>query len=140
MIVYLDTSALVKLFVNEPGTTAIVNALDEAGAVFTHIITYAEARAALAKAARMKRITSKRHASYKAALENYWDNIEVITLNLPLIKRAGNLAEIHALRGYDSIHLATAELVFRQYAEFTFACFDKNLNKAANELGIRTLA
>ncbi len=139
MIVYLDTSALVKLFVNEPETTIVANALNISSAVFTHMITYAEARAALAKAARMKRITDKRHASYKAALENYWDNIEVITLNLPLIKRAGNLTEIHALRGYDSIHLAAAELVFRQYAEFTFACFDKNLNKAANALGIKTL-
>jgi len=139
MIVYLDTSALVKLFVNEPETTAIANALDESGAVFTHIITYAEARAALAKAARMKRITNKCHVSYKAALEYYWDNLEVITLNFPLIKRAGNLAETHALRGYDSIHLAAAELVFRQHAVFTFACFDKNLNKAASALGIKTL-
>ncbi len=140
MIVYLDTSALIKLFVDEPGTKETASALDEAGAVFTHIITYAEARAALAKAARMKRITNKRHASYKAALENYWDNLEVITLNLPLIKRAGNLAEKHALRGYDSIHLAAAELVFRQHIEFIFACFDKNLNMAASAMGIKTLA
>jgi predicted nucleic acid-binding protein len=139
MIVYLDTSALVKLFVNEPETTIVADALNVASAVFTHMITYAEARAALAKAARMKRITDKHHTSYKAALENYWDNLEVITLNLPLIKRAGNLAEIHALRGYDSIHLAAAELVALQNVEVTFACFDKNLNKAANALGIKTL-
>ncbi len=139
MIVYLDTSALVKLFVNEPETTLVADTLNVANAVFTHMITYTETRAALAKATRMKRITDQHHTSYKAALENYWDNLDVITLNLPLIKHAGNLAEAYALRGYDSIHLAAAELVFQQHATFTFACFDKNLNKAASALGIKTL-
>jgi len=139
MIVYLDTSALVKLFVDEPGTTVVTDALNGASAVFTHILTYAEARSALAKAARMKRITDVSHSSYKVALESYWENLEVITLNMPLIKQAGNLAEAYGLRGYDSIHLVSAELLCHQNIALTFACFDKNLNQAANALGIETL-
>jgi len=70
MIVYLDTSALVKLFIDEPETTVVADALNDASAVFTHMITYAEARAALAKAVRMQRITDERHATYKQRLKN----------------------------------------------------------------------
>jgi len=139
MIVYLDTSALVKLFIDEPETTVVADALNDASAVFTHMITYAEARAALAKAVRMQRITDERHATYKAALEKYWENLEVISLNMARIKQAGYLAEAHGLRGYDSVHLVAAELIFEQSSAFTFACFDQHLNKAARAIGMQTL-
>jgi len=82
MIVYLDTSALVKLFLDEPDTKVVADLLQGASAVFTHMITYAESRAALAKAVRMQRITDETHLAYKAALEGYWKNIDVISLNM----------------------------------------------------------
>jgi hypothetical protein len=40
MILYLDTSALVKLYVDEPGSAGIREALVRAKAVYTHQITY----------------------------------------------------------------------------------------------------
>jgi len=140
MILYLDTSALVKLFIDEPGTTVVANTLNDASAVFTHIIAYAEAHAALAKAFRMRRITEERLVAYKAALENYWENLEVILPNMACIKQAGHLAEAHGLRGYDSVHLAAAELIFDQNTAFAFACFDRHLNQAASALGMQILA
>jgi len=139
MIIYLDTSALVKLFIDGPETTVVADLLNDASAVFTHMITYAEARAALAKAVRMQRITDERHVAYKAALENYWGNLDVISLNMARIKQAGALAEAHGLRGYDCVHLAAAELVFAQNTVFMFACFDQHLNKAARSIGMQTL-
>ena len=47
MILYLDTSALVKLYVEEAGTVSVVARIGEAEAVATARVTYAEARAAL---------------------------------------------------------------------------------------------
>ena len=140
MIAYLDTSALVKLFLDEPDTKVITDLLQGASAVFTHMITYAESRAALAKAVRMQRITDETHLAYKAALEGYWENIDVISLNMAHIKQAGQLAETHGLRGYDSVHLAAAELLFEQSPAFTFACFDQHLNKAARAMGMQVLS
>jgi len=139
MIIYLDTSALVKLFIDEPETTVVADLLNDASAVFTHMITYAEARAALAKAVRMQRITAERHVAYKAAFENYWENLDVISLNMARIKQAGQLAEAYGLRGYDCVHLAAAELVCVQNTVFMFVCFDQHLNKAARAIGMQTL-
>ncbi len=48
MILYLDTSALVKLYVDEPGSASLREALVRAKAVYTHQITYVEIRAAFA--------------------------------------------------------------------------------------------
>ena len=139
MIVYLDTSALVKLFVDEPDTKHITRLLQDADAVFTHTITYAESRAALAKAVRMQRITDTTHRDYKAALEAYWKNLDLIELNMIRIRQAGEFAETYGLRGYDSVHLAAAAWLFEQSLTLTFACFDHHLNKAASALGMDTI-
>ncbi|MEJ2087139.1 MAG: PIN domain-containing protein [Gammaproteobacteria bacterium] len=48
MIVYLDTSALLKLFVEEPESSQIRETVEKAIPV-THLVTYAEMRAALAR-------------------------------------------------------------------------------------------
>jgi antitoxin (DNA-binding transcriptional repressor) of toxin-antitoxin stability system len=46
---YLDTSALVKLYVDEEGALAVRHAVDQAELVATSAIAYAEARAAFAR-------------------------------------------------------------------------------------------
>ena len=136
MIVYLDTSALVKLFMDESKTQRITRLLQDADAVFTHTITYAEARAALAKAVRMGRISDTTHCAYKAALEVYWKNLDLIAPHMAHIRQAGEFAERYGLRGYDSLHLAAAAWLFEQSGSLMFACFDHHLNKAASALGM----
>ncbi|MDX8410909.1 MAG: type II toxin-antitoxin system VapC family toxin [Mariprofundaceae bacterium] len=137
MILYLDTSALVKLFVDEPETATMAKSLELAGTTFTHMITYAETRAALARAQRMGRISAKQLGSYKTELEHFWDDLEVVIPEMALIRRAGDLAERFGLRGYDSLHLAAAEqLAHRSGARISFACFDERLNSAAGALGM----
>jgi len=59
MIVYLDTSAYVKLYVAEPGSDLVEAAKAQAGAICTHLITSAELSAILAKAVRAGRLTSE---------------------------------------------------------------------------------
>ncbi|MGH6634965.1 MAG: hypothetical protein ACRED0_02115 [Gammaproteobacteria bacterium] len=56
-----------------------------------------------------------------------------------LVQRAGDLAEHYALRGYDSVHLAAAEVAHRFFAakaEFRFAVFDGPLLTAAQMHGL----
>jgi predicted nucleic acid-binding protein len=87
----------------------------------------------------MKRIKDQAHISYKVALESYWENLDVISLNMSQIKRAGDLAETHGLRGYDCVQLAAAEWIFEQSRDVTFASFDQHLNQAARAIGMQTL-
>lgn len=50
--------------------------------------------------------------------------------------RAGSLAELHALRGYDAVHLATALRFAEDFADLQFLSFDKRLNDAARQAGL----
>ena len=49
MTLYLDTSSLVKLYINEPGTDAVRKLVDEATIVVTSGLAYPETRASLAR-------------------------------------------------------------------------------------------
>jgi uncharacterized protein with PIN domain len=49
LILYLDTSALVKLYAEEVGTETVEQTVGEAEAVATSVVTYAEAQATLSR-------------------------------------------------------------------------------------------
>jgi len=140
MIVYLDTSAWVKLFINETGSDKVRQITGSCAAVCSHLITYVEMHAAFAKARRMNRLTD---ASLQTAINNFeleWQHTMVISVNDPLVRRAASLALIYQLRGYDSVHLAAAEMLKKQSSiQLFFASFDSELNSAACTLGMEAI-
>jgi predicted nucleic acid-binding protein len=139
MILYLDTSAFLKLYLEETGSSHVRQLVGDAVAVCTHLITYAEMRAGFAQAARIQRITDNERDYQKTRFEGDWQALQVLALDEPMVRRAGELAEGFALRGYDSLQLAAAERIWRQIGtEFHFAVFDKQLLNAAALLGMAT--
>lgn len=139
MILYLDTSALVKLFVDEPGSDLVRRNVGEASSVTTHLIAYAEMRAAFAKILRMGRVGRDALAPVLAAFEQAWTRMDRIGVTEMLVRRAGGLAQRYDLRGYDSVHLAAA-LSVRDLVglgvDTRFVAFDKRLSDAAVEQGL----
>jgi predicted nucleic acid-binding protein len=71
-------------------------------------VTYAEARAALAAARRAARLSPQAAVRARARLEERWRELATIGVADLVVRAAGDLADRHALRGYDAIHLATA--------------------------------
>ena len=142
MILYLDTSALIKLYVTEPGATEIREAVTRAAANATHLIAYAETCAAFAKAARVGRLDAGEISHYRRAFDQDWAQLDVVAVDAVMIHRAGDLALACDLRGYDSVHLAAAEAlaVVVGQEELLFAAFDVALNKAARSLGLRLIS
>ncbi len=140
MILYLDTSALVKLYVREQNSDQVREAVDNAAMVATHVIAYPEARAGFARAHRMGRIDDAGLQSLVQWLDESWPGFDVITVDETLARRAGMLAEQFGLRGYDAVHLAAAEklLIGAGNNRIRFACFDKSLSSAAVKLGMNT--
>ena len=61
MILYLDTSSLVKLYVEEPGSPAVHADVEGSELVTTSIVAYTEARAALARRRREGSLTAGDH-------------------------------------------------------------------------------
>lgn len=142
MILYLDTSAYVRAYVREAGHDLIWNAAQSASEIATHLIAYAEMRAALARMKRMGRLIEAEIGSIKERFEQDWRITLKIAPTEAMIRRAGDLAERFGLRGYDSVHLAAAEsLRVGQSADLLrFASFDRLLNQSAEVLGLSLLA
>jgi uncharacterized protein len=104
---YFDTSALVKLLIEEAGTDEAWEAWLDAAPI-TARISFAEVRAALAAAFRGGRLGPTSHERAKDLLGVLWDQMTPIEVDQTLVEHAANLGETHALRGYDAVHLAAA--------------------------------
>ena len=131
MILYLDTSALVKLYVEEAGSAVVTSGVQAAGVVATARIAYAEARAAFARHRREGGLTAASLRRVVAHLDDDWPRYTVVEITDALVRTAGRYAEHHALRGFDGLHLAAATELRRPDARVTFACFHRALSRAA---------
>ncbi len=119
MILYLDTSSLLKLFMEEAGAGDVVARVESAGIVATSVIAYPEAHAALGRRHREGAITKTELHHLLARLKDGWLQVLSISLSAPVYTRAGLLAVQYALRGMDAIHLASyGEVLDRGDAEF----------------------
>jgi predicted nucleic acid-binding protein len=137
LILYLDTSALVKLYVDEPGRAALMREVDSAVAVATVRIAYAEARAAFARKRRDGGFDAAGLRQAVEQLDEDWVACNIVDVSEPLVRRAGTLAERHALRGYDAVHLAGALEIMRAGGDVSFGCFDEHLRRAARRVKLR---
>ena len=137
MILYVDTSSLVKLYVQEAGSETVQELVQTASLVVTSQVAYPEARAALARRRRERILRPKAFAAAKRALDADWPRYVAIAATGTLCREAGDLAERYRLRGFDSIHLASFAEVLRGNQGSTdvhFSSFDDRLNRAARRL------
>lgn len=140
MILFCDTSALLKLYIVESESDALKVLLQQAEAVAVCRIAWAEAHAALSRRAREVPEDNSLIEQAKAALAYDWPHFVVLEIDQPLVELAGEYADTFALRGYDSIQLAAAFEAGRiSQTPIFFACFDTRLNKAAKLLGMACL-
>lgn len=108
MILYVDTSALVPLLIDEPTTIACGELWDSADRVTVTRLGYIEAVAALAQAERLGRISATEVRQGQSVLDDLWAVVDVIELDEALSLEAARLAIAHGLRGYDATHCAAA--------------------------------
>jgi predicted nucleic acid-binding protein len=134
LIAYIDTSALVKLFLVEPGRDLVSKVWEAADGLVTSAATYPEARAALAAAQREGRIERRIMPRAVAELDRRFDSVDVVELRRPLASVAGAIAERFALRGYDAVHLASA--LAADDGLTLMLTWDRDLARAAGAAGL----
>lgn len=136
MVVYFDSSAIVKLVMDEPGRELAVTLTEMATTSATARLTYPECHAALAAAARARRLDQPGLQAALAKVRTFDERTNLIDLDQALGREAGRLAERHALRGYDAVHLATALTLQRPRHPVIFATWDRRLHQAAFDAGL----
>ncbi|MGB3682064.1 MAG: type II toxin-antitoxin system VapC family toxin [Rubrobacteraceae bacterium] len=134
MIVYLETSAMLKLYVEEEGRKLVREAVGSADLTATSTVAYAEARAGLARRWREGDFTHEEHRGAVEDLEDDWITYARLDTSNLVSNQAGELAEHHALRGFDSIHLASALRLLERFEDLQFLAFDNRLNDAARKV------
>lgn len=71
-------------------------------------------------------------------LDRYWSGMAIVEVDDPLTREAARLCRQLPLRAADAIHLASAGIL-RNEEEITFACWDRRLAEAADQLGLTIL-
>lgn len=98
-IAYFDSSALVKLIVDEKGSALAAELWDRCDAAVSSRLAYPEVCAAIAAAARDHRLDDPRRTAAIGKWERYWSAVPVFELSPAVADDAGRLAGEHALRG-----------------------------------------
>ncbi|MFA5775743.1 MAG: type II toxin-antitoxin system VapC family toxin [Ilumatobacteraceae bacterium] len=144
MTVFIDSSALVKLYVPE-FQHDFVRAIDEP--IYISTIAQVEVPAAMWRKHRLGEIQAADAAllcaDFAADIEGDdadGPRFSVISLVDEIIGTAARLVAIHAIRAYDAVQLATA-IVVRTIAvdAIGFVTFDRNLHTAAASEGFTSL-
>lgn len=141
-LLYVDTSALFKRYVQEDESDEVLERMEDAPAVGTALITRVEVAAALAQAVRQQRMGRDDARAAETEFLDEWDAFTRIGMTNAFAERAGELAWKHDLRAYDAAQLAAALAWKDEMAEtddeIVFACFDRELCEAAAAEGLET--
>ena len=133
-LAFWDSSALVKLLVEEPGTEIAVALWDGSTALVASRLVVPEVSAALAAATRARRIDETRARPAGTEWRRYLSALDLVDLTADLAAGGADLAAAHDLSGADAVHLATA-LALRE-TELVVATWDRRLATAAHAEGV----
>jgi predicted nucleic acid-binding protein len=130
VILYLDSSSLVKLYVDEIHSLAVREWAEEAEIVATCRVAYPETISALNRRFRTGDMSKRTYAFLTKVFADEWPRFAAV--NFDEIA-AGGLAAKHGLKGFDAIHLSAAISLRsgENAGSLAFSSFDEKLNAAA---------
>jgi predicted nucleic acid-binding protein len=137
---YFDSSALVKRYIDEQGSSDVLDWMDDSKINGTVLVTRAEAASAISRAVRMQYISKEDAGQFLEVFRREWESLHRIPITEPLVARADTLACDHNLRGYDAVHLAAALIWQEQLGmPVTVVTYDRELAAAVLALGMTVL-
>ncbi len=128
-ILYLDSSAIVKLVASEQESVALHEFLSSGGPAVASALAKVEVHRAVNRL--------KPHRTCNRDDVTLLSRIALIKVDDAILQRAAQLGPT-SLRSLDAIHLATA-LSVRQHLE-AFVVYDRKLAEAAEQLGLAVAA
>jgi uncharacterized protein len=140
MILYLDTSALVGLFIKEDISQEVRRARKRAERVASSILAFPETLSAFSRKRREGELTAREHNAVSNAFRTEWRQWVRIPLDRRLLPEIARILKHYPLTGADAVHMATALLIHRRLSteegDVLFACNDVQLRAAAESDGL----
>jgi predicted nucleic acid-binding protein len=138
MILYLDTSSLVKVYVKEVHSDLVREWFKAAKGIAISRVGYAEAMSAFARRRAQGDLDDDQFELVSETLSVHWSEFVLLPVRE---RKAGILAVKHFLRGFDAIHLAAAAELPSAFRDepVLFSSFDTRLLGAARAERLDTL-
>ena len=136
---FLDSSAVVKRYVQETGTAWIRALAAPAAGNFIYLARIAEVEVTAALARRRGQpglSVVQARAALGLFRQDFAQDYRIAEVTVPLLQHAALLADLHALRGYDAVQLAAALGVRAQIPALVLVSGDGDLNTAAVAEGL----
>ena len=127
-MIFVDTSALVKRYVNETGSRAVMALMDADGAWAAAAIALTETEITLCHRAEREPTANP----LIDALRRDWPRFAIVPVDEACLARAREIGCQFGTRTVDSIHLAAADRLPRP---LTFVTFDRRQAAAAAGMG-----
>lgn len=132
MTTYVDSSALTKLYVDEPASTLAVEILSVDPVLATSMLSLVEVRRALAR-----HFTGINLVRARELFEADLDRMALIEPTESIWNYAADIAEELGVRSLDAVHLAVAKRL--EVASLRFVTFDIRQAQAARLLGLNVV-
>lgn len=137
---YLDASAWIKRYYREIGIDWVQDLFAQNRTMACASLGLVEVMATLARKRRAREISLSRLEQKARELEEDWECLIQVQVTNEVVDSAKNLAKRLALHGADSIHLASALLLQRRFAEeddqLLMVTLDRELKEAARSFDL----
>lgn len=128
MTTYVDSSALLKRYVDEPDSSVAETLLAADPVLVTSWLTLVEVRRTLARLLEPTQLIAARRQVHLDL-----DEFALVSVDPVVCEAAANIGEQLGVRSLDAIHLASAQRL--QVPNLTFVTFDLRQAQAARSLG-----
>jgi len=137
-LIYWDSSALVKKYLQENGSSLVLDWLKNDQQIITSQLTFAEIHATFARKKREAAFTPGASEALTDLFAKDWKAMVVVKMDDFLLEKIKALVDRYPLKGADAVHLASALFVAEKakIRKLAFACSDIQLLKAAGDEGL----
>jgi uncharacterized protein len=131
-MIYVDSSVLVKRYVNEADSDRAEAFLEDDPTWVTAQHAFVEVAIALSR-----RVATATYGQVMTRFEADWSRTSVVAVDDNLCRRAARIGAETGTRSLDAMHLAAAERVGAR--SIPIVTFDQRLGQAARSMGFLTL-
>lgn len=131
MILFLDSSALAKLYLTEPGTDLVEQGVGAARLCAVSTLTLAEVAAVFYRRAQDGVISAEEHQELFGTLLEDWPKLLRVEIGDEIAREGAALARSRGLKGADAIQLACVAMLSRERKGVRLLTFDEPLKQAA---------
>jgi predicted nucleic acid-binding protein len=108
-MLYLDSSALVKRYVQEAGSKAITSRFDRGEIIYTSVLSFAEVHAAIGRKRRDGELSATQKGKLVDEFQTDWlFSLNILELTITTMLALPSICEQYSLKASDAVHLSAA--------------------------------